>query len=81
MTDKLSQVEINNLDRYIEQLLQCKPLSEVEVKNLCDKVGFKMDDHTNSFIRPRKSLWMNQTFSLFDALLQSAVISMGSFMI
>lgn len=38
MTDKLSQGEINNLDRYIEQLLQCKPLSEVEVKTLCDKV-------------------------------------------
>jgi len=37
MTDKLSQGDINNFDRYIEQLLQCKPLSEVEVKNLCDK--------------------------------------------
>eukprot|EP01016_Furgasonia_blochmanni_P055344 TRINITY_DN9238_c0_g1_i2.p1 TRINITY_DN9238_c0_g1~~TRINITY_DN9238_c0_g1_i2.p1 ORF type:complete len:313 (+),score=46.94 TRINITY_DN9238_c0_g1_i2:228-1166(+) len=37
MTDKLSPNEISNLDRQIEQLLQCKPLSEAEVKALCDK--------------------------------------------
>lgn len=27
----------NDLDRAIEQLLQCKPLSEAEVKELCAK--------------------------------------------
>lgn len=42
MTDKLTQQDINNFDRYIEQLLQCKPLAEVEVKNLCDKVPLKL---------------------------------------
>jgi len=30
--------EINNLDNFIEQLTQCKPLKETEVKFLCDKV-------------------------------------------
>jgi serine/threonine-protein phosphatase 2A catalytic subunit len=30
--------EIGNLDNYIEQLMNCKPLKESEVKFLCDKV-------------------------------------------
>ena len=30
--------EIGNLDSYIEQLMQCKPLKESEVKFLCEKV-------------------------------------------
>ena len=44
MTDKLSQSEINNFDKYIEQLLQCQHLSEIEVKGLCDKVIFLLND-------------------------------------
>jgi hypothetical protein len=32
--------EIGNLDNYIEQLMQCKPLKECEVKFICDKVKF-----------------------------------------
>jgi serine/threonine-protein phosphatase 2A catalytic subunit len=34
----VSSGEINNLDKFIEQLVQCKPLKETEVKFLCEKV-------------------------------------------
>jgi len=27
------------LDHWIEQLMECKPLSEAQVKTLCDKVS------------------------------------------
>jgi len=37
MAHHFSQAELTNLDRYIEQLLQCKPLTEAEVKSLCEK--------------------------------------------
>lgn len=30
----------DEVDGWIAQLMQCKPLSETEVKKLCDKVGF-----------------------------------------
>ncbi len=30
--------DIGNLDRQIEILMDCKPLSETEVKQLCEKV-------------------------------------------
>ena len=29
----------DDVDAWIAQLMQCKPLSEAEVKKLCDKVG------------------------------------------
>jgi hypothetical protein len=35
----ISPNEIGNLDSYIEQLMQCKPLKESEVKFLCEKVN------------------------------------------
>jgi hypothetical protein len=38
MPPKLSGQEIGNFDKYIETLMQCKPLSEADVKILCDKV-------------------------------------------
>jgi hypothetical protein len=34
----MSDVTIGDLDRWIEQLYQCKPLSEQEIKRLCEKV-------------------------------------------
>ena len=37
---KFNQSDIANLDRQIEQLLDCKPLPEGEVKALCEKVSF-----------------------------------------
>lgn len=30
----------DDVDGWIAQLMQCKPLSENEVKKLCDKVGY-----------------------------------------
>ena len=33
----VSSSELNNLDHFIEQLTQCKPLKETEVKFLCEK--------------------------------------------
>ena len=34
----LSKTEINDLDKWIEQLKQCQPLEECQVKILCEKV-------------------------------------------
>ena len=34
----LNMNDIGNLDRQIEILMECKPLSETEVKQLCEKV-------------------------------------------
>ena len=30
--------DLSNLDRQIEQLMECKPLADIEVKVLCEKV-------------------------------------------
>ena len=35
MTNK---VDLSNLDKQIEQLMECKTLPEIEVKALCEKV-------------------------------------------
>ena len=35
---KLSKTEINDLDNWIEQLKECQPLQECQVKILCEKV-------------------------------------------
>ena len=35
---ELNMNDITILDKQIETLMECKPLSENEVKNLCDKV-------------------------------------------
>lgn len=40
MPPKLSSADVSNLDKWIESLIQCKPLAENEVKILCDKVIF-----------------------------------------
>ncbi len=34
----LTQGDLNNLDKWIAQLYECKPISEAEVKTLCEKV-------------------------------------------
>jgi len=47
MTSKLNTGEILNLDKQIEQLLDCKPLSEAEVKALCDKAKEILGDESN----------------------------------
>ena len=38
---KLSKGEISDLDKWIEQLKNCEPLEECQVKTLCDKVNNK----------------------------------------
>ena len=35
---KLSKTEIADFDKWIEQLKQCQPLEECQVKILCEKV-------------------------------------------
>ena len=35
---KLTKNEIADLDKWIEQLKECKPLEECQVKILCEKV-------------------------------------------
>ena len=37
---KLTKNEISDLDKWIEQLKECKPLEECQVKILCEKVIF-----------------------------------------
>ena len=36
---KLSKSEISDLDKWIEQLKECQPLEECQVKILCEKVN------------------------------------------
>ena len=38
LMSKLSKTEINDLDNWIEQLKECQPLQECQVKILCEKV-------------------------------------------
>lgn len=35
---KTTPVEAGNIDRQIADLFECKPLPEVEIKMLCEKV-------------------------------------------
>ena len=39
---KLTKTEIADLDKWIEQLKECKPLEECQIKVLCEKVIFKI---------------------------------------
>ena len=47
MPPKLSNNEIGNFDKYIEQLYECKPLAENDVKILCEKVKEVLADEGN----------------------------------
>lgn len=38
MASRLSQAEISDFDSLIEQLMKCIPVTEAEVKMICDKV-------------------------------------------
>ena len=35
---KLTKTDVADLDKWIEQLKECKPLEECQVKVLCEKV-------------------------------------------
>ena len=68
--------EMNNLDQFIEQLIQCKPLKETEVKFLCEKV--KQNHKKN---RQKKFSAKKVMFKAYEPLSQSVEISMVNFMI
>ncbi len=36
----MKHIDNANLDNWIDQLRQCKPLEEIQVKLLCEKVKF-----------------------------------------
>lgn len=56
MTTKTGGIDSSNLDRQIEQLMQCRPLPEAEIRGLCEKVpnarDLEIDSH--SLIRQKK---------------------------
>jgi serine/threonine-protein phosphatase 2A catalytic subunit len=43
----LNSTDIGNLDRYIEHLMECKPLGEAEVKQLCEKAKEILSQEAN----------------------------------
>jgi hypothetical protein len=47
----------DEVDGWIAQLMQCKPLSETEVKKLCDKVGRTPTPTTRRTARAHYSKW------------------------
>ena len=46
---KLTKTEVADLDKWIEQLKECKPLEECQVKVLCEKVLQKTNIIFNLF--------------------------------
>ena len=78
------------VDAWIEQLAQCKQLSEDNVKKLCDKVLVScsvrpLSSHTDvyalfrlSFSRPERSLWRSRMYNPYAVQSRSVVISMAS---
>lgn len=52
MTTVGIEESVNDLDKWIEKLNDCKPLTEAEVKQLCDMVSL-------AFIIPGSSLFLN----------------------
>ena len=61
MPPKLNTSDITNIDKQIESLLECKPLSEQDVKALCEKVPQKKDNSSKSifFLRLKRS-WVRK---------------------
>ncbi len=49
MDPYLSDENLNDLDKWIEKLNNCKPLTENEVKSLCEMVSYilALDDPLN----------------------------------
>lgn len=45
---KLKLSEINDIDKQIEILFECKPLTESEVKELCEKVKIMQNYNSRS---------------------------------
>ena len=49
----LSKHEIGDLDKWIEQLKNCQPLEECQVKILCEKVINKIKNRYNYYRRKK----------------------------
>jgi hypothetical protein len=73
---KLSKSEIEDLDKWIEQLKECQPLEECQVKILCEKVILKKYNNFpykiiyiyNNNYRQKKYLKKNQMFNQSEHL-------------
>ena len=66
---KLTKTEINDLDKWIEQLKECQPLEECQVKILCEKVIniiLKLIFNLMNYYRQKKSSNKSQMFSLLE---------------
>jgi len=50
---KFNAAEVTNLDRQIQQLMECKPLPESEVKALCEKAKEVLSEESN--VQPVKA--------------------------
>ena len=68
--------DYNNLDRQISDIFKCKPLPELEVKALCEKVNI-----ISIILRLNKYYLNKLMLYLLGHLLLSVEISMASFMI
>jgi hypothetical protein len=66
---KLTKTEINDLDKWIEQLKECQPLEECQVKILCEKVIniiLKLIFNLMNYYRQKKSSNKSQMFNLLE---------------
>ena len=72
---RLSGQDIGNLDSYIERLYQCQILTELEVKDLCEKAKY------SSFLFLEKCYPKNLTWSMSGLQCISVETSMDNFTI
>lgn len=75
-----STISVPDLDRYISTLSDCKPLSEQEVRHLCEKAREVFYNESN--VQPVRCP-VTVVGDLYDTLscLSYTFIGMGSFMI
>ena len=66
---KLTKTEINDLDKWREQLKGCQPVEECQVKILCEKVIniiLKLIFNLMNYYRQKKSSNKSQMFNLLE---------------
>ena len=66
---KLTKTDIADLDKWIEQLKECQPLEECQVKILCEKVIniiLKLIFNLMNYYRQKKSSNKSQMFNLLE---------------
>ena len=67
--------EFDEVDRWIEQLLQCKPLSEKEVESLCEKVRHRYALSRSRALAPLRVLAIDHTHRLLARSLGRSAVS------